>query len=173
MRFQPKPFTEPVGFRCLYCLDCCRGGRHVYLTLKDIERIAKTGKDPQDFVTFSIEGEKIRFVLSVREWDLGCVLHDPETGKCTIHEARPPLICRIYPFMVSRKPLGVEGGEEPFEYKGEKFWLYYDESCPGGVNAEEPETTITPEEIAELGLEFEKGLEETDMGGFAELLEKL
>lgn len=57
MRFKPKPFTEPVGFRCLYCLDCCRG-RHVYLTLKDIERIARTGKDPQDFVTFSIEGEK-------------------------------------------------------------------------------------------------------------------
>ncbi|MDI3475668.1 MAG: uncharacterized protein PWQ79_1337 [Thermococcaceae archaeon] len=166
MRFKPKPFTGPVGSRCLYCLDCCRG-RHVYLTLKDIERIAKTGKDPQDFVTFSIEGEKIRFVLSVREWDLGCVFHDPETGKCTIHEARP-LICKIYPFMVSRKPLGVEG-EEPFEYRGEKLWLYYDESCPG-VNAEEPETRINPEEIAELGLEFEKELEETDMDRFAELI---
>lgn len=169
MRFKPKPFTEPVGFRCLYCLDCCRG-RHVYLTLKDIERIARTGKDPQDFLTFSIEGEKVRFVLSVREWDLGCVFHDPETGKCTIHEARP-LICRIYPFMVSRKPLDVEG-EKPFEYGGERLWLYYDESCPG-VNAEEPETTITPEEIVELGLEFERELEETDVNGFAELLEKL
>ncbi|MBP1911834.1 YkgJ family cysteine cluster protein [Thermococcus stetteri] len=169
MRFKPRPFTEPVGFRCLYCLDCCRG-RHVYLTLKDIERIAETGKDPRDFVTFSIEGEKIRFVLSVREWDLGCVFHDPETGKCTIHKARP-LICRIYPFMVSRKPLGVEG-EKPFEYNGEKLWLYYDESCPG-VNAEDPETTITPKEIAELGLEFERELEETDMDGFAKLLERL
>lgn len=166
MRFKPKQFTEPVGFRCLYCLDCCRG-RHVYLTLKDIERIAKTGKDPQDFVTFSIEGEKIRFVLSVREWDLGCVFHDPETGKCTIHEARP-LICRIYPFMVSRKPLGVER-EEPFEYRGEKLWLYYDESCPG-VNAGEPETRINPEEIAKIGLEFEKELEDTDIEGFVELI---
>jgi Fe-S-cluster containining protein len=169
MRFKPKPFTDPVGFRCLYCLDCCRG-RHVYLTLNDIERIAKTGKDPQDFVTFSVEGNKIHFVLNVREWDLGCVFHDPETGKCTIHEVRP-IICRIYPFMVSRKPLGVEG-EKAFEYRGEKLWLYYDESCPG-INAEEPETTITPEEIAELGLEFEREFEKTDMEGFAELIERL
>jgi Fe-S-cluster containining protein len=169
MRFKPKPFTEPVPFRCLYCLDCCKG-RHVYLTLKDIRRIGETGKDPQDFVTFSIEGNKIRFVLAVREWDLGCVFQDPETGKCTIHPARP-LICRIYPFMVSRKPLGVEG-ERPFEYKGEKLWLYYDESCPG-INAEEPEVTITPEEIAELGLEFEDELEETDMDGLAKLVDEL
>lgn len=169
MRFRPRPFTEPVEFRCLHCLDCCRG-RHVYLTLKDIERIARKGYDPQDFVTFSVEDGKIRFVMAVREWDLGCVFHDPETGKCTIHDANP-IICRIYPFMVSRKPLGVEG-EKPFHHKGEKLWLYYDESCPG-INAEEPETTISPEEIAKLGLEFEREFEKTDMDGFAELIERL
>jgi len=169
MRFKPRPFLKPVGFRCLYCLDCCRG-RHVYLTLRDIERIARTGKDPQDFVTLSVEGNKIRFVLSVREWDLGCIFHDPETGKCRIHNYRP-LICRIYPFMVSRKPLGVEG-ERPLEYRGEKLWLYYDESCPG-INAEEPEVKITPEEIAELGLKFERELELTDIDGLAKLLDEL
>ncbi len=169
MRFEPKPFTGPVPFKCLYCLDCCRG-RHVYLTLKDIERIARKGHDPQDFVRLSVEGDKIRFVLAVREWDLGCVFHDPETGKCTIHDVNP-IICRIYPFMVSRKPLGVEG-ERPFEYRGKKFWLYYDENCPG-VNAQEPETTISPEEIAELGLEFEREFERTDVEGLAELLKGL
>ncbi|AIU69398.1 hypothetical protein TEU_03030 [Thermococcus eurythermalis] len=169
MRFKPRPFNELIGFRCLYCLDCCRG-RHIYLTLKDIERITKAGYDPQDFVTFSIEGDKVRFVLAVREWDLGCVFHDPETGKCTIHKVRP-LICRIYPFMVSRKPLGVEG-EKPFHYRGQELWLYYDGSCLG-VNADEPETTITPEEIAELGLEFEEEFERTDIEGFSELLEGL
>lgn len=169
MRFKPRAFTEPIGFRCLYCLDCCRG-RHIYLTLKDIERITKAGYDPQDFVTFSIEGDKVRFVLAVREWDLGCVFHDPETGKCTVHKVRP-LICRIYPFMVSQRPLGVEG-EKPFHYKGKELWLYYDESCPG-VNADEPETMITPEEIAELGLEFEEEFERTDIEGFSELLEGL
>ncbi len=169
MRFKPRPFTRPVPFRCLYCLDCCRG-RHVYLTLKDIERIARKGHDPQDFVTFSIEGDKIRFVLAIREWDLGCVFHDPETGKCRIHPVRP-LICRIYPFMVSRKPLGVDG-EKPLEYKGETLWLYYDESCPG-INAEEPETMISPEEIAELGLEFEKELKETSLEDFARLINEL
>lgn len=41
-----------------------------------------------------------------------------------------------------------------------------------GVNAEEPETTITLEEIAELGLEFEKELEETGMDGFVEFLKQ-
>ena len=169
MRFEPRPFTEPVPFRCEFCVDCCRG-RHVYLTLKDIEKIARMGYDPQDFVTFSVEGDKIRFVLNVREWDLGCIFHDPETGKCRIHDANP-LICRIYPFMVSRKPLGVEG-EKPFQYKGQELWLYYDESCPG-INAEDPETTITPEEIAELGLQFEKELGKTDMEGFARLLDEL
>ena len=169
MRFKPKLFNEPVGFRCLYCLDCCRG-RHIYLTLKDIERISRAGHDPQDFVTFSVEGDKIRFVLAVREWDLGCVFHDPETGKCTVHSARP-LICRIYPFMVSRKPLGI-GGEKPFRYKGQELWLYYDESCRG-VNAEEPETTITPEEIAELGLRFEREFKRTDMEGLADLIDGL
>ncbi len=169
MRFDPRPFIEPVVFRCLYCLDCCRG-RHVYLTLADIVRLAKSGNDPQDFVTFSVEGDKIRFVLSVREWDLGCVFHDPETGKCRVHKVRP-LICRIYPFMVSQKPLGVDG-EKPFEYKGQILWLYYDENCPG-INAEEPEITITPEEIAELGLRFEGEFERTDMEGFIELLDRL
>ncbi|WP_297063045.1 YkgJ family cysteine cluster protein [Thermococcus sp.] len=169
MRFKPRPFTKPVHFRCLYCLDCCRG-RHIYLTLKDIEGIVKAGYDPQDFVTFSVEGDKIRFVLAIREWDLGCVFHDPETGKCRIHSVRP-LICRIYPFMVSRKPLGVDG-EKPFEYKGETLWLYYDEGCPG-INAEEPEVVISPEEIAKLGLEFEQEFERTDMNGFAKLLDGL
>ncbi len=169
MRFKPRPFTEPVSFRCEFCLDCCRG-RHVYLTLKDIERVAKAGHDPQEFVTISVEGNKIRFVLAVREWDLGCLFHDPETGKCMIHDVRP-LICRIYPFMVSRKPLGVDG-EMPFQYKGQELWLYYDEGCPG-INAEEPETTITPEEIAELGLEFEREFERTDMEGLARLIDRL
>ncbi|WP_297071062.1 YkgJ family cysteine cluster protein [Thermococcus sp.] len=169
MRFRPKSFTGTVPFKCLYCLDCCRG-RHVYLTLRDIGRIARAGHDPQDFVTFSVEGNGIHFVLAVREWDLGCVFHDPETGKCRIHEINP-VICRIYPFMVSKKPLGVEG-ERPFEYKGETLWLYYDESCPG-INAEEPETMISPEEIAELGLEFEREFEGTGMGGFARLLDEL
>ncbi len=166
MRFKPRPFTEPVSFRCLYCLDCCRG-RHVYLTLKDIERLVRAGEDPEEFLTISIEGGKVRFVLSVREWDLGCVFHDPETGKCRVHAVRPA-ICRIYPFMVSKRPLGVEG-EKPFNYRGQTLWLYYDESCPG-VNAEEPETTITPEEIAELGVEFERALERTDVDGLLGLL---
>ncbi|WP_297091153.1 YkgJ family cysteine cluster protein [Thermococcus sp.] len=169
MRFEPRPFIEPVSFRCLYCLDCCRG-RHVYLTLRDIEGIAKAGHDPQEFITFSIEGDKIRFVLAVREWDLGCVFHDPETGKCRIHRVNP-IICRIYPFMVSRKPLGIEG-ERPFEYEGEELWLYYDASCPG-INPEEPEIRITPEEIARLGLEFEREFEKTDMEGLAELMDRL
>jgi Fe-S-cluster containining protein len=169
MRFEPRPFTGPVPFRCLYCLDCCRG-RHIYLTLDDIERIARAGYDPEEFVTFSIEGNRIRFVLAVREWDLGCIFHDPETGKCRIHDVNP-IICRIYPFMVSRKPLGVEG-ERPFHYKGQELWLYYDESCPG-INAEEPEVEITPEEIAELGIEFEREFEETDMEGLAKLMDEL
>ncbi|AFK21609.1 YkgJ family cysteine cluster protein [Pyrococcus sp. ST04] len=166
MRFKPKPFVEPVRFKCLFCLDCCRG-RHVYLTLGDIKRLVDAGYDPQDFLTFSIENGKIRFVLSIREWDLGCVFHDPETGMCKVHPYRP-LICRIYPFMVSRKPLGIEG-EKPIEVNGEKFWLYYDESCPG-INAEGAEDVITPEEILELGIKFEEELERTDLDGLLELL---
>ncbi|NJE85527.1 YkgJ family cysteine cluster protein [Thermococcus sp. CX2] len=169
MRFKPKSFREDVHFKCKFCLDCCRG-RFIYLTLKDIREIVKAGHDPQDSVMLTLDGGKVRFVMAYRKWDLGCVFHDPETGKCRIHD-RNPIICRIYPFMVSRKPLGVEG-EEPFEYKGEKLWLYYDESCPG-INPEDPETVITPEEIAELGLEFERELEKTDMDGFLKLLEEL
>ncbi|GAB6100896.1 YkgJ family cysteine cluster protein [Thermococcus atlanticus] len=157
MRFKPKPFREKVNFECKFCLDCCRE-RFIYLTLHDIERIAGKGHDVEDFVLLTAENGRIRFVMAYREWDLGCVFHDPETGKCRIHDYNP-LVCRIYPFMVSHKPLGVDG-EEPFEYKGEILWLYYDESCPG-INAEEPETTITPEEIAELGVEFEREFERT------------
>jgi len=156
MRFKPRPFITPVRFKCLFCLDCCRG-RHVYLTVSDIKRLVGSGHDPQKFLTFSIEGGNIRFVLSVREWDLGCIFHDPGTGKCTIHPIRP-LICRIYPFMVSKRPLGVEG-EEPVQYKGRMLWLYYDESCPG-INSQEGEV-ITPEEIAELGVKFEEELSRT------------
>jgi Fe-S-cluster containining protein len=82
MRFKPRPFTEPVGFRCLYCLDCCRG-RHVYLTLKDIERIAETGKDPQDFVTFSIEGEKFAScsVCGNGTWAVSSTTRRPENAR--------------------------------------------------------------------------------------------
>ncbi len=152
--FRPLPFKHPVSFRCLYCLDCCRG-KHVYLTFDDVGRISSLGYDPSEFVTLSVEGNSVYPILSIREWDLGCVFHDPETGKCRIHEVKP-LICRMYPFMVSRKPLGVKG-EEPFHYNGQTLWLYYDEGCPG-INAEGPETTITPEEVAKLGVEFEREL---------------
>ncbi|AEC51374.1 hypothetical protein PNA2_0456 [Pyrococcus sp. NA2] len=165
MRFLPKPFTKPVKFKCKFCLECCKG-RHVYLTLNDIRRLIDAGYDPQEFVTISIEGGKIRFVLSVREWDLGCVFQDPETGLCRAHPHRP-LICRIYPFMVSKKPLGVEG-EKEIEFQGKKFWLYYDENCPG-INEEDGDV-ITPEDILKLGTKFEEELKATDLDGFIELL---
>jgi len=167
--FKPSPFKSPVSFRCLFCVDCCRG-RHVYLTVDDVERISRLGHDPSEFVTLSIEDAAVYPTLSIREWDLGCAFHDPETGRCRIHEAKP-LICRIYPFMVSRKPLGVEG-EEPFHYKGRTFWLYYDGNCPG-INAEEPETAITSEEIAELGLEFEEEFRRTSLDALVRLVERL
>ena len=164
MRFKPKPLKSDVKFECKFCLDCCRG-RFIYLTLSDIANIMAHGHDPQDFVLMAAEGGKIRFVLAYREWDLGCVFHDPETGKCKIH-AYNPLICKIYPFMVSHKPLGIEG-EEPFEYKGEKLWLYYDESCPGIGEGDE---IVTREDIAELGLKFQRKFEKTDLGGLNRLL---
>jgi len=68
--------------------------------------------------------------------------------------------------MISHKPLGIEG-EEPFEYKGEKFWLYYDESCPGIGEGDE---IITREEVAELGLKFQREFEKTDLDGLNRLL---
>ncbi|ADT84686.1 YkgJ family cysteine cluster protein [Thermococcus barophilus] len=166
MRFKPKPLKSDVKFKCKFCVDCCRG-RFIYLTLYDIKRIAEHGHDPQDFVLFTAENGKIRFVLAYREWDLGCVFHDPETGKCRIHDYNP-LVCRIYPFMVSHRPLGVER-EEPFEYKGKKLWLYYDESCPGIGEGKE---IITREEIAELGLNFKEEFDKTDLDGLSKILDE-
>jgi len=162
MRFKPKPLKDDIAFECKFCLDCCRG-RFIYLTLYDIKRIAKH-HDPQDFVVLTTENEQIRFILAYREWDLGCIFHDPETGKCKIHDYNP-LICQIYPFMVSHKPLGIEG-EEPFEYRGEKLWLYYDESCPGIGKGK----TITREEIAELGLKFKEEFDKSNLDGFVDLI---
>ncbi|WP_175059958.1 YkgJ family cysteine cluster protein [Thermococcus sp. 2319x1] len=164
MRFKPKPLKSDVKFECKFCLDCCRG-RFIYLTLHDIKNIMRMGHDPQEFILLTAEVGKIRFVLAYREWDLGCVFHDPETGKCKIHDYNP-LICQIYPFMVSHKPLGIEG-EEPFEYNGEKLWLYYDESCPGIGGGKE---VITKEKIAELGIKFQKEFEKTDLDGLGILL---
>lgn len=166
MKFKPKPLKSDVKFECKFCLDCCRG-RFIYLTLSDIANIMAHGHDPHDFVLMTAEGGKIRFVLAYREWDLGCVFHDLETGKCKIHDYNP-LICKIYPFMVSHKPLGIEG-EEAFEYKGEKLWLYYDESCPGIGEGDE---IITREDIAKLGLKFQKEFEKTDLDGLNRLLKR-
>lgn len=164
MRFRPRPFKEKVNFECKFCLDCCRE-RFIYLTLHDIEHITGKGHDVEDFVLLTAENGRIRFVMAYREWDFGCVFHDPETGRCRIHDYNP-LICRIYPFMVSHKPLGIEG-EEPFEYRGEELWLYYDESCPGIGEGQE---VITREEIAALGIKFKEELDKTDLDGFNELL---
>ncbi|AIF70296.1 hypothetical protein PAP_09605 [Palaeococcus pacificus DY20341] len=113
----------------------------------------------------SMDSGKIRFVLSYREWDLGCIFQDLETGKCKIHDYNP-LVCQLYPFMVSHKPLGIEG-EEAFEYRGEKLWLYYDESCPGVGEGEE---IINMKEIAALGVKFKEELDKTDLEGFNSLL---
>ena len=164
MRFEPRPLTRDVNFECKFCLDCCRG-RFIYLTLSDIEKIINHGHDPQEFMLLTAEGERIRFVLAYREWDLGCIFHDPETGKCKIHDYNP-LVCQIYPFMVSHKPLGIEG-EEPFEYNGEKFWLYYDENCPG---LGEGGNVITREQIAELGIKFHREFKKTDLDSLNRLL---
>ncbi|WP_048165764.1 YkgJ family cysteine cluster protein [Palaeococcus pacificus] len=164
MRFKPKPLKKDVHFECKFCLDCCRG-RFIYLTLYDIKRIAKNGHDVEDFIMLSMDSGKIRFVLSYREWDLGCIFQDLETGKCKIHDYNP-LVCQLYPFMVSHKPLGIEG-EEAFEYRGEKLWLYYDESCPGVGEGEE---IINMKEIAALGVKFKEELDKTDLEGFNSLL---
>ena len=165
MRFKPKPLKSDVKFECKFCIDCCRG-RFIYLTLYDIKRITEHSHDPQDFVLFTAENGKIRFILAYREWDLGCVFHDPETGKCKIHDYNP-LVCQIYPFMLSHKPLGIEN-EEPFEYKSEKLWLYYDESCPGIGEGKE---IITREKIAELGLKFKEEFDKTDLDGLSRILD--
>ncbi len=165
MRFKPRPLKKDVSFECKFCLDCCKE-RFIYLTLYDIRRISENGHDVEEFITLTSSEGKIRFVLSYREWDLGCIFQDPETGKCKIHEYKP-LICQIYPFMVSHKPLGVEG-EEPLEYGGEKLWIYYDENCPG---VGEGDRIIRREEIAELGLKFKRELDMTDMDRFNEMLD--
>ncbi|RLF82531.1 YkgJ family cysteine cluster protein, partial [Thermococci archaeon] len=49
----------------------------------------------------------------------------------------------------------------------EKLWLYYDESCPGIGEGDE---IVTREEIAELGLKFQREFENTDLGGLNRLL---
>jgi len=164
MRFKLKPLKKDVHFECRFCLDCCRG-RFIYLTLYDIKRIAEKGHDVEGFIMLSMDSGKIRFVLSYREWDLGCIFQDLETGKCKIHEYNP-LVCQLYPFMVSHRTLGIEG-EEAFEYRGEKLWLYYDESCPG---IGEGEGIISREEIAALGVKFKEELDKTDLEGFNSLL---
>ncbi|HII66896.1 MAG TPA: YkgJ family cysteine cluster protein, partial [Thermococcaceae archaeon] len=47
------------------------------------------------------------------------------------------------------------------------LWLYYDESCPG---IGEGEKIIKKEDIAELGLKFQKESEKTDLDGLSRLL---
>jgi len=95
---------EPVErWRCNYQVcqaACCRIERG--LTLLDIKEIVKaTRKAPQEFVTLStVEGPSLPLVLKRRGG--GCIFLEQDHG-CALHNTgAKPLLCRMYPFLLSR-----------------------------------------------------------------------
>ncbi|MFQ6087705.1 MAG: YkgJ family cysteine cluster protein [Candidatus Methanofastidiosia archaeon] len=119
MREKLIPF-ENQGFECIECGECCRE-RWVPLTLRDIKRLS--GK--RDISEFTMIFGKM-LVLERRIWDNGCVFL--KGNLCSVHKIKP-IICRLYPIVMSKKPLLKENIS--YFKDEEEIFLYIDTSCEG------------------------------------------
>lgn len=73
----------------------------------------------------------------VKKYDGSCIFLDYERGvaKCLIYHDRPR-VCRMYPFLVTRKPLNGDGEDAEIRLGERKVYLYVDAVCPGVNTAE-------------------------------------
>jgi len=68
----------------------------------------------------------------LKKGDGSCIFLSYKGGVayCLIYHDRPR-VCRMYPFLVTRKPLSGDGEDAEILYGGDKLYLYVDSVCPG------------------------------------------
>ncbi len=73
----------------------------------------------------------------MKKYDGSCIFLDYEEGKakCLIYHNRPR-VCRMYPFLVTRKPINREGEDAEIRLGERRIYLYVDAVCPGVNTAE-------------------------------------
>lgn len=94
---------------CLTCDAVCCRRYAIYVVPADIRRIAAhLGRSPADFVAAEtadlapelpvvyLDGRPSQLVLAATPGGEDCLLVDPHTRRCTIHD-HAPYICRMYP----------------------------------------------------------------------------
>ncbi len=82
-------------FECTQCGTCCQGEGGIYLSPKEIDRIAQFLKvSPRAFLEKFCLGKNGKVYIHTRE-DGYC--HFSEKGRCSIHQVKPSP-CRQWPF---------------------------------------------------------------------------
>ncbi len=110
-------YPKNINFECQRCAMCCGDSSHrsrnILVLETEVDQISKkTGLRPLSFVSRSFGPEPYRFKLKKRNGK--CFFLDGKA--CKIYQVRP-LICRFYPFSLSKENGGYTFGAS--------------EECPG------------------------------------------
>lgn len=104
-------------FSCRRCGACCKGQGGIYLRSDQVEAAARgLGLAPEEFRRRYTKAQ--HGLLALKTGPEGyCLLREPESGACLIHEAKPAM-CRAWPFFSG--PLASPEGFTPVK-----------NACPG------------------------------------------
>ena len=134
------PWRRVGSWACLRCGECCTKFK---VTLRPYE-YAKIFELMPEAVVVDVKPY-------LRKIGGRCVFLD-EYGLCSLHElGLKPFSCKVWPFLVYRKPKSVSCGEAEFYYKGETYYVYFNQYafiCPGvGVGRPEELPNVISEVI--------------------------
>ncbi|MGQ4832728.1 MAG: YkgJ family cysteine cluster protein [Candidatus Asgardarchaeia archaeon] len=141
------PWRMVKTWKCLMCGECCKK-YIVPLTESEVRTFTLLfGKEVIDFS---------RKKPTLRRINGKCIFL--RNGKCSIQDYKPKA-CKLWPFIVYRKPLRVEDKAlAEFEFLGETFYVYIDSECYG-IN----KGTTSVEEIIPEILSIKLGLTNTQV----------
>ncbi|RLF10111.1 MAG: YkgJ family cysteine cluster protein [Thermoprotei archaeon] len=139
---KPIPWSRVETWFCKACGECCKDYRVPvggYEALKLIELFGSSCLELRDG----------RYYLKKRR-DGRCIFQVQVGGNwiCGIQDIKP-LACRLWPFVVYKRPKLGYSSEAEFEFKGRRYYVYVDPECRG-VKLGEPSDHLVEKVIPEF-----------------------
>ncbi|KYH42610.1 MAG: Fe-S-cluster oxidoreductase [Candidatus Bathyarchaeota archaeon B63] len=119
----PLPWSYVRSWRCTGCGICCV---HYQVVLKFDEWLRIVHK-----FGVAVTGSGLNKLYLGKKPDGSCIFLTKAAGMhlCGLQDMKPTA-CKLWPFKIMRKPRYGRSREAIFNYRGERFYVYIDPSCP-------------------------------------------
>jgi Fe-S-cluster containining protein len=138
----PVPWRYVNNWGCNGCGICCKKF-NVVLKFKEWLKLVQT-------YGIGVTGTGLNSFYIGKRSDGSCVFLTTSRGICFCGlQVTKPLACKLWPFKILDRPKYGYVKESIFDYKGRRFYVYIDPSCPE-ITWGKPSTTIAYRVIPEF-----------------------